>query len=562
MRKIKLKYKNGYIDNIEPDTPLYKVAEVVKKDYKYKMVGAKLGSNITNLNTLVTNDTEVEFYDMSTPLGNRIYSRSLELLSTVALRRLYGSQTDLLIDYAIDNGIHCEVIGKKINSISVLKIEEEMKDLVNKKLPIESVIVDRIEAMRYLKKTGQTDKSDIIKYLTSDTIMVNRLTDIYDYFYGPLVYNTEILTKFSLKYLGENTFVILFPTKDNPSRIKEYVSHPLTEKTYKNFSHWGNAVGIPTVSVLNKIVATGMGEAAVTFFEAHYNEEISEVIESICKKRDKIKMVLLAGPSSSGKTTTSMKLGLYLRVKGIVFKKISLDDYFIDRKFCPKDEYGNYDYSSIDALDIKLFHKQLKEMLDGKKVLMPKYNFVTGKKEFTDNFIQLKEGEMLVIEGIHTLNEKITSIVPREEKFKIFQCPLAGLKVDNHNRLHSSDIRKIRRIVRDNMYRGTEAEETLAMWPNVDKEAEINIYPYQDDADAIINSSLGYELNVLKIYAEPLLFGIDIDSPVYPEAKRLINLLSGFLTISSEMVPKDSILREFIGGSLFKEYKIKEEKRK
>jgi len=201
-------------------------------------------------------------------------------------------------------------------------------------------------------------------------------------------------------------------------------------------------------------------------------------------------------------------------------------------------------------------------MLAGKKVLMPTYDFVTGKKEFIDNYIQVKKGEMIIIEGIHTLNEKITSMIPREQKFKILQSPLAGLKIDNHNRLHATDIRKIRRIVRDNTFRGTSAEETLAMWPIVDKEAEKNVYPYQDDADAIINSSLGYELNVLKIYAEPLLFGIDIDSPVYPEAKRLIDLLRGFLTISSEVVPRDSILREFIGGSIFKEYKIREEKKK
>ncbi len=562
MRKIKLKYGDGYIEDIEPGTPLYEIAHRVKKDYKYKIVAAKLGSNVTNLNTLVSSNDRVEFYDMSSPFGNRIYSRSLELLANVASRKLFGKDTDVLIDYSIENGIHCEIVGKKINSISVQKIEEEMKNLVSKKLPIESVIVDRIEAIRYLKKTGQADKSDIIRYLTADTIMVNHLDDMYDYFFGPLVHNTEVLTKFLLKYSGENTFIIVYPTKDNPNVIKEYINHPLTDKTYKDFSQWGQLVGIPTVSVLNKIITTGLAEAVVRFFEAHYNEEISNVIESVVKKRNKVKMILLAGPSSSGKTTTSMKLGLYLRVKGIVFKKISLDDYFIDREYCPKDEKGNYDFSDIKALDVKLFQKQLKDMLDGKKVLMPTYNFIVGKKEFKDNYIQLNEGEMLVIEGIHTLNEELTKMVPREEKFKIFQSPIAGLKIDNHNRLHATDIRKIRRIVRDNTFRGTSAEETLSMWSNVDREVEKNIYPFQDDVDAIINSSLGYELNVLKIYAEPLLFGIDIDSPEYPEAKRLINLLRGFLTISSDIVPRDSILREFIGGSIFKEYKIREEKRK
>lgn len=562
MKKIKLKYKNGYIEDIELDTPLYEVAKLIKKEYKYKIVGAKYNSSLVSLNAPVVSSGEVEFYDMSTPLGNRIYSRSLEFLANVAARRLFGENTDIIINYSIDNGIHCEIIGKQINSISVKKIEEEMQNLVDQKLPIESIVVDRIEALKYLKKTGQVDKSDLIRYLTDDTIMVNRLDDMYDYFYGPLVHNTEVLTKFSLISSGDNTFIILFPTKENPNRIKDYVEHPLTNKTYKDFSRWGEAVGIPTVSVLNKVIALGMGEAAVRFFEAHYNEEISEVIESVCAKKDKIKMILLAGPSSSGKTTTSMKIGLYLRVKGIVFKKISLDDFFVDRIKCPKDEDGNYDYSDIESLDVKLFQKQLKEILDGKEVLMPTYNFVTGKQEFNDNYIKLNEGEMLVIEGIHAINEKLTSNIPKEAKFKIFQSPLAGLKFDNHNRLHATDIRKLRRIVRDSMVRGISAEETLSMWPNVDKETEKNIYPFQDSVNAIINSSLGYELSVLKIYAEPLLFEIDVDSPIYPEAKRLINLLRSFLTISSEMVPKDSILREFIGGGIFKEYHIREEKRK
>ena len=560
MRKIKLKYKNGYIENIEPNTSLHEIAEAVKNEYEYKIVGARLGAKQTNLNALVTNNNTVEFYDMSSSFGNRIYSRSLEFLANFAARKLFGKDIDVLIDYSIENGIHCEIAGRKINSASILKLEEEMKNLVSQKLPIESVIVDRIEAVRYLKRTGQVDKADILKYLTDDTIMVNHLGDMYDYFYGPLVHNTGVLTKFSLQYSGDNTFIIVYPTKDNPNTLRKYVNHPLTDKTYKDFSQWGELVGIPTVSVLNQIITTGWGEAAVRFFEAHYNEEISKVVEAVEKNKNKIKLILLAGPSSSGKTTTSMKLGLYLRVKGIVFKKISLDDYFIDREKCPKDENGNYDFSSIDALDVTLFKKHLKELIEGKKVLMPTYNFVTGKQEFADNYIKLNEGEVIVIEGIHALNEVLTDVVPREQKFKIFQCPLAGLKIDNHNRLHATDIRKIRRIVRDNTFRGTSAEQTLSMWPNVDKEAEKHIYPFQDDADAIINSSLGYELNVLKIYAEPLLFGIDVDSPVYPEAKRLINLLRCFLTISSEMVPRDSILREFIGGSIFKEYRIRKDR--
>ena len=555
MKKIRLKYNNSYIEGIEVGTSLYDISKMVKSDFKYQIVGAKLGTNLTDLNTKVLSNNRVEFYDTSSRIGNRIYTRSLEFLTTLAVKKVLGKETDVMINYSIDNGIHCQIIGKKITSISVSKIEDEMKSLVSMKLPFENIIVDRIEAIKYLRKTGQIDQVGILKYLTDETIQINHLDDMYDYFYGPLVPNTEILKKFSLKYTRDNTFVLIYPTADNPNRLKPYHDHILTNKTYKDFSDWGMKVGIPTVSILNEVISKGQSEAAVRFFEAHYDEEISDVIEQVCRKKDKIKMILLAGPSSSGKTTTSLKLGLYLRVKGIRFKKISLDDYFMDRSKVPVDEDGNYDFSDIKALDVNLFQRQLLRILDGQKVLMPTYDFVNGKKIYKDNYIKLDEGDMLIVEGIHTLNEKITSVVPRDEKFKIFQSPLAGLKLDNHNRLHSTDIRKIRRIVRDNTFRGTSAEETLAMWKNVDRENEKNIYPFQDDIDAIINSSLGYELNVLKIYAEPLLFGIDIDSDVYFEAKRLLKLLSSFLTISSELVPRDSILREFIGGSIFKDYK-------
>ncbi len=557
MKKIRLKYKDEYIDNIEQGTTLYEISKRVKDDFKYQIVGARIDSDIVGLNTKVNDNGKVEFYDTSSKIGNRIYSRSLEYLTTLASKRVLGNDTDVMINYSIDNGIHCEIIGKTVTGVTVTRIEEEMRNIVSQNLPFQNVIVDRIEAIKYLKKVKQYDKVNMLKYLTDDTISINLLDDTYDYFYGPLVPHTGVLKKFALEYTKGNTFVLIYPMASSPNKIEEYHEHPLTNKTYKNFSDWGKKVGIPTVSGLNEIISMGQGEAVVRFFEAHYNEEISEVIETVCKKRDKIKMILLAGPSSSGKTTTSLKLGLYLRVKGIKFKKISLDDYFIDREFTPKDEEGNYDFSDIKALDVKLFQKQLLEILKGKKVLMPTYDFIIGKKVYKDNYIQLEEGDILIVEGIHTLNEKITSVIPREEKFKIFQSPLAGLKLDNHNRLHSTDVRKLRRIVRDNTFRGTTAEETLSMWPNVDKEAEKNIYPFQDDADAIINSSLGYELNVLKIYAEPLLFGIDVESDMYPEAKRLLNLLRSFLAVSSELVPRDSILREFIGGSIFKEYKQK-----
>ena len=553
MKKIRLKYKDTYIENVHEDETLYEISERVKDDYKYPIVGARLGEYIKDLSTKVTSNSMVEFYDLSSNIGNRIYARSLEFLCTAACRKILGVDADVLMNYSLENGIYCEISGKKISSIIINKIEEEMKNMVKQCLPFNNMIVERFDAINYFEKNNQLDKVEILKYMTNRTITLYALEDFYDYFYGPLVYNTSMLKKFEIIYLKDNCFILAYPTINHPNRVKDYVEHKLTSKTYKDSQKWLREIGISSAPQLNKYCARGEDASVVRLFETHFEDQLSKIAEEISKKRDKIKIILLAGPSSSGKTTTAKKLDLYLRVKGIKTKKISLDNYFIDRIYAPRDDEGNYDFSNIKALDLKLFQKQLGRMLDGSKVLMPTYDFISGKKIYDDNYIKLSDDEMLIIEGIHTLNDKLTNILPRECKYKIFISPLMNLKLDNHNRVHTSDVREIRRLVRDNLYRGTDAEQTLAMWNNVDKEAIINIYPYQDDADAMINSSLGYELNVLRIYAEPLLYGIDSSSKEYPEAVRLINLLRNFLTITSEVVPNDSILREFIGGSAFKD---------
>ena len=425
--------------------------------------------------------------------------------------------------------------------------------MVEQKFTFKEMLVDRFEAINYFKKHHQMDKVENFRYMTNRTVTLYSLDGVYDYFYGPLVYNTGLLDKFGIIYLKENSFILTYPGQANPNKVDKYIHHKLTFDTYKSFQTWGRTIGISTAPDLNKICTEGKYVDVLRLFETHYEDQLSQIAETIYKKKDQVKTILLAGPSSSGKTTTAKKLSLYLKVKGINCHKISLDDYFVDRDKAPRDENGNLDFSSIDSIDTTLFNNHLTKLLNGHKVLMPTFDFITGKKEFDDNYLKLEENEILIIEGIHTLNEKLTQNIPRENKFKIFMSPLIHLKLDNHNRVHTTDVRKIRRIVRDNLFRGTNAETTLAMWPNVDKEARLSIYPYQDDADAMINSSLGYELSVLRIYAEPLLYGIDSNSPQYPEAIRLINLLRNFLPITSEVVPKDSILREFIGGSVYED---------
>ena len=553
MKNLKLKYKNTYLEEIPEDTTLYEVTKKVKDDFKYPIVGARLGEFIVGLNTKVTNNEKVEFYDLGTTIGNRIYSRSLEFLVTVATKKVLGDETDILINYSLENGIYCEIIGQRITKVTAEKIKAQMHKMVAQKFTFKEMLVDRFDAIKYFKRHHQMDKVDGLRYMTNRTVTLYSLDGIYDYFFGPLVYNTGLLDKFGMLYLKENSFILTYPSVNDPNTVDEYINHKLTFDTYKSFQEWGRSIGISTVPDLNKICTEGKYVDMLRLFETHYEDQLSLIAETIYKKKDKIKIILLAGPSSSGKTTTAKKLSLYLKVKGITCHKISLDDYFVDRDKAPRDENGDLDFSSIESIDTTLFNSHLNKLLTGHKVSMPTFDFITGKKEYNDNYLKLEEGEILIIEGIHTLNEKLTKDIPRENKFKIFMSPLIHLKLDNHNRVHTTDVIKIRRIVRDNQFRGTNAETTLAMWPNVDKEARLSIYPYQDDADAMINSSLGYELSVLRIYAEPLLYGIDSSSPQYPEAIRLINLLRNFLPITSEVVPKDSILREFIGGSVFEE---------
>ena len=553
MRNLKLKYKNTFLEEIPEDTLLYEVSKKVKNDFKYPIVGARLGEFLVGLNVKVTNNEKVEFYDLSSTIGNRIYSRSLEFLVTVATKKILADETDILINYSLENGIYCEIIGQRITKVTAEKIEAEMKKMVDQKFTFKEMIVDRFDAIKYFKKHHQIDKVEGLRYMTNRTVTLYSLDGIYDYFFGPLVYNTGVLDKFGMIYLKDNSFILTYPSVKDPNTVDKYIHHKLTFNTYKSFQNWGRTIGISTAPDLNAICTEGKYVDMLRLFETHYEDQLSLLAETIYKKQDQIKIILLAGPSSSGKTTTAKKLSLYLKVKGINCHKISLDDYFIDRDKAPRDENGNLDFSGIEAIDITLFNNHLNKLLNGHKVLMPTFDFITGKKVYEDKYLKLEENDMLIIEGIHTLNEKLTKNIPRENKFKIFMSPLIHLKLDNHNRVHTTDVRKIRRIVRDNLFRGTNAETTLAMWPNVDKEARISIYPYQDDADAMINSSLGYELSVLRIYAEPLLYGIESTSPQYPEAIRLINLLRNFLPITSEVVPKDSILREFIGGSVFEE---------
>lgn len=547
MPKVTIKGNPDTVLEVPSGMTLYEISKQVQNNFKFPILVATCDNVLTNLHKKIYSDSIIKFFDRSSTIGSRAYSRSLEFLVTTCASEVLGKGNDILIDYTLDNGIYCEVKNKKITENTVKLIENKMHELVNKKINYEFVTVTKLDAMKYFESTGQLDKVENLRYLSGATIKLYKIGGHYDYFFGPVAYDTSQTDKFQLIYLDERGFIISYPRKKHPEAPIRHIHHKKLFEEYRRYQSWSRQVHLNLSSDLNKLGTEGKYKEAVSVSETHYDDQLSEVAEDVLKKKDKIKLILMSGPSSSGKTTSSKKLRIHLKVRGITIHQLSLDDYFIKREDTPKDENGNYDYASLKALDLELFNENVQKLLSGEEVELPTYNFTKGEREFLGNTMKLQENEILLIEGIHTLNDELTKHIPRDNKYKIFINPLTPLKIDNHNRVHSTDLRKLRRIVRDNNFRGTSAEETLKLWPNVVKEAEDSIYPYQDEVNVIINSALNYEIGVLKIYAEPLLFAIREDSDYYTEASRLINLLRNFLPISSELVPHDSVLREFIG---------------
>ena len=547
---IKVNFRDLETKEFLEGTTFYEISHSFQKYFNYPILVAKVDNHLTELNAKLTKKCDIDFYDRSSNTGNGIYACSVQFLMTVALKKLYPD-AEVIIQNSIDKGVYCELENLEISKTELKTLENKMKEIHKEHLIYTKVSVDRLDAITFFKKKKQYDKVKVLKYISNTYVNLYRLDDVYDYYFSDMAYSSDAIDSFKLTYIKKDGFVLSWPNIYNPECTLDYVHRPLIASTFADYTKWGKTVDISNAADLNEVVSMGKYNDIIRLSETHFESQLSMIAEQIYQRRNNIKFVLLAGPSSSGKTTTAKKLEIYLQSKGLKTHTISVDDYFLNKEDTPLDEFGEYDFESIKAIDLNLFNRHLAKLLDGEKVQIPDYNFVTGKREYNKKYLKLEKDDIVGIEGLHAINDELTMAVDRINKFKIFIGPFTQLNIDNHNRIHTSDTRRLRRIVRDNKTRGYNAADTLRMWKKIREGEEKYIFPYQHDVDAVINSALLYELGVLKTYAEPLLFSVEENDEMYPEAIRLINFLRNFLPIPSDEVPKDSILREFIGGSGF-----------
>ena len=550
-RKLKIIINDSEIIEYEEGKTYKEISEQFKNNYKYEIVGVKVDNDFQDLSDTLKKSCKIKFYDRSSEYGNSIYLRSAKFILILAVRELLGKDAKIIFEQSQEGVVYCTIANRYLNEEIVNNLEQKMQEIVKKNYNFMKLNVSRLDAIKYFKKENRLDNVSVLKYISNTYITLYRINDLYDYFHGRMAYSTGQINKFKLTFLQDNGLLISIPVINNPDIIQECKDYNQVFKKYINYSNWAKKIGYSNASDLNKTLSEYQIGEVINLAEAYYDGQLSAIAHDIEKLENDIKIVLLAGPTSSGKTTTAKKLSIYLRSKGYFTHPLSIDDYFVDREKTPKDENGEYDFESIRSVDVELFNKNLTELLNGEEVQLPTYNFIKGKRE-PGKKLQLKEKDIIIIEGLHALNPELTKAINRENKYKILIAPLTQINLDDHNFVHSSDIRKLRRIIRDSRTRGKTADVTLKMWKKIKDGENTNIFPYQKDVDYVVNSSLIYEICVLKTYVEPLLFNISEDDPIYPEALRLINFLRNFLPMPSDLIPPDSVIREFIGGSCFK----------
>ena len=497
-------------------------------------------------------DCEIEFVTSKDPIGHKTYCRSASLILLKAIYDVAGQENidSVVIHYSVGSGYYFTMKGPMaLDQEFIDKVKAQMHRIVDENLPIVKRSVSTSEAVALFHKHHMYDKEKLFNYRRSSAVNLYSIGSFEDYFYGFMANHTGYIKTFDL-FLYEGGFVLQLPTQNEPDRIPEFKPREKIFRVQKESQEWGDKLDIATVGDLNEKVTRGGIQDILLIQEAMQEAKISEIASEIVAAGNK-KFVMIAGPSSSGKTTFSHRLSIQLAAHGMKPHPIAVDNYFVNRVDSPRDENGNYDYEALNCIDVKQFNEDMEALLAGKRVELPVYNFVKGEREYKGDFLQLGAEDILVIEGIHCLNDDLSYSLPRDKKFKIYISALPQLNIDDHNRVPTTDGRLIRRMVRDSRTRATSAKETIAMWPSVRRGEDRNIFPNQEKADVMFNSALVYELSVLKLYAEPLLFQIEEGEPEYQEAKRLLKFLDYFVGVPIEDIPKNSILREFVGGSCF-----------
>lgn len=541
---MKIKYENQEIE-VKQGTTVYEALKKEIVNSKTQVIACKFNNEVRSLNLKINQEGTIELIDISEKDGIRVYIRGVLYIMSKAFSKLYP-QALLTIQYQLSNAMFCEIDNMQVTKEMLEEVKKEMHEIVNKDLEIRKIKMTLQETEEFYKKENTLRGKIQMDIAEEYGASLYYCEDYFNYFFGVMPISTGIIKIFDIEKYRDG-FIVRYPNRNNPQQLVEFIETKKLASTLDEYEDIYKLLGINTVYKLNCEVEKDGAKDAIVLSEALHEKKMAQIADKIVKDRN-VKVVLIAGPSSSGKTTFAYRLGIQLRLNGIKPVTISVDNYFVERNQNPKDEFGNYDFECIEALDTQLFNKHLVQLLNGEEIQMPTFDFKEGTKRYSEqNKLKLKSDEILVIEGIHCLNDKLTNAIPKSQKYKIYISDLTVLNVDYYNCISTTDTRLIRRIVRDNQYRGYSAEHTIKTWYSVNRGEEKYIFPYQEEADSMFNSSLIYELGVLKQYALPLLKQIPNTLPEYSEATRLIRMLSYFKDVPIHEIPQTSLIREFIG---------------
>ena len=529
---------------------LFDIFSEIGLEMSHGPISCKVNNKVEGMHYRVYNSKDLEFLDMTSSSGSRAYTRTLFFVLCKAVKDIFPASPDVIIDIPVSNGFYVDVrLGKELTEEVVEKLRNRMQEIIDARMPIRRYMVPTEDAIALFQEKGDVEKVKLLKTSGSIYTTYYKIGDYVDYYYGTLLTNTSELYLFGLEKYYDG-MLLRIPSLKNPDQLGEITRQDKMFDIFKEHHRWQDIIGIRTVGDFNQAVTAGFSTDIINISEALQEKKIAQIAEDIAQRKG-VKLVLLAGPSSSGKTTSCKRLSIQLAVSGLKPLQISLDDYFVDREKTPKDESGEYDYESIYALDLKLINEQFNALFRGEEVELPKYDFQSGKSKRSGKKLKMNDHNVLVVEGIHALNPELTSQIPDEQIYRVYASALTTILLDNHNYIPTTDNRLLRRIIRDNKYRGVSAQETIHRWPSVRAGENKWIFPFQENADAMLNTAMLYELAVIKMQAEPLLQLVPENCEEYAEAYRLLKFLKYFKGIPYNNLPPTSLLREFLGGSSF-----------